>query len=183
MNNNYNPPSQSCLLSSQFGGWESRERAEIMHGRPWPILISEVGKLCFIGWISQLAKYANNSRLVFCSHTVQPGEPLSRAGPARDTALADTRPQYFSPFVICLSHSHWSCPDIPPSQWMIFLPPQPQTGCAVITAGDMLVARRHCWLPEKSHVTPVNHISPSIAPRQHGSSVVRRALNSKYQNN
>ena len=48
---------------------------------------------------------------------------------------------------------------------------------AVITAGNMLVAR-HSWLPEKSHVTPVNHISPSIAPRHHGSTIVR-ALNTK----
>ena len=40
---------------------------------------------------------------------------------------------------------------------------------------------RHSWLPEKSHVTPVNHVSPTTRapPRQPGSTRVRSL--SKYQ--
>ena len=37
------------------------------------------------------------------------------------------------------------------------------TSSPVITTGNMLVARLSS-LPEKSHVTPVDHVSPTIAP-------------------
>ena len=62
--------------------------------------------------------------------------------------------------------------------WKYFTRHDWDNNLPVITTGNMLVARLSS-LAEKSHVTPVNHVSPTIAARHQGTTV----SGSKYQNN